>query len=120
GHGELEVARERRRKGDDGVKAHEIAVRIVEDDGEPVEAGDPAQKAGEIAQEALQIPVRSGGVRHVEQHPVEVAGRARAVFVASRLHQRISRTRALVPESIPHATVCSGAFYLKPYPPGTT
>ena len=50
----------------------------------------------------------------------EVAGRARAVFVASRLHRRISRTRALVPESIPHATVCSGAFYLKPYPPGTT
>ena len=39
------------------MKAHEVALRIVEHDREPVEAGDPAKKAGQITQEALQIPM---------------------------------------------------------------
>src|SRR5262249_44533635 len=123
-HGQLEVGREARRKGDDGVKAHDVAIRIVEHDREPVEAGDPAQQTGEIAQEALQISMRRGGMRHVEQHPVEVAGRAHAVFDRSRVmfdtrnsHERISRTRASVSENMPRPdSLCSGAFYLKPYP----
>ena len=82
------------------MKAHEITLWIVEDDRKPIEAGDPAKKAGQIAQEALQIPVRDGGVRHVEQHPVEVARLARAVISARHPHRRISHTPEFVPETM--------------------
>src|SRR5881396_521805 len=62
----------------------------MEHDREPVEAGDPAEKSGQITEEALQIPVRRRGVRHVEQHPVEITRRARAMIGACLAHHRIS------------------------------
>src|SRR5438128_9461302 len=73
----------------------------MEHDRQPVEAGDPAEKPGQITEEALQIPVRGGGVRHVEQHPVEIARRARAVIGARLAHQRISHRPDFVPENMP-------------------
>src|SRR2546430_511665 len=62
----------------------------MEHDREPVEAGDPSEKPGQITEEALQIPVRRRGVRHVEQHPVEITRRARAMIGACLAHHRIS------------------------------
>src|SRR5205809_7318837 len=62
----------------------------MEHDREPVEAGDPAEKPGQITEEALRIPVLPRGVRHVEQHPVEITRRARAMIGACLAHHRIS------------------------------
>ena len=83
------------------MEAHDVAFRIMQHDREPVEASNLTKKPGQITEEALQIPVRGGGVRHVEQHPVEIARRARAVVGARLAHQRISHRPDLVPENMP-------------------
>ena len=56
-----------------GVKAHEIALRIVQHEPETVEAGDAAQESHQIAEQARQVPVRGGGARDIEQDPVDIA-----------------------------------------------
>src|SRR5437667_839283 len=72
----------------------------MEHDREPVEAGDPSEKPGQITEEALQIPGRRRGVRHVEQHPVEITRRARAMIGACLAHHRISHPPEVL-ESMP-------------------
>src|SRR5207249_6546160 len=58
------------------------------------------EKSGQITEEALQIPVRRRGVRHVEQHPVEITRRARAMIGACLAHHRISHPPEVL-ESMP-------------------
>ena len=55
GHRKLEVGQQARLERGEGVQTHDVAFRIVEHDRQPVEAGDPAEQPGQVAEEALQV-----------------------------------------------------------------
>jgi hypothetical protein len=72
-------------EGGDAVQAHDVARRLVQDQAQAIEAGDPSEHPGEIAQEALDVAVRRGGARDVDPQASQVAPSTRVVRVLHRL-----------------------------------
>ncbi len=89
GGGHLEDGGEDGADGGEGVQPHDIAFGVVQHEPKHVEGGDPLEHAGQVAEQALEVTVRGGGARDLEQGPMDVRAGARAHAARCRGVERV-------------------------------